>query len=181
MAADVTIFAALFAGLLSFLSPCVLPLVPPYLVYLAGTSLERFADAEPELRVRWDTVGAAALFVAGFSTVFVALGATAAQAIIGREFRITEDRGRIVRALEDGPPVLAKDRQVDPGEAGMIAGAPDHVGDVEDAVILEQRTAVPHAHHAGYGSIPAAIRSSGLTRTNGAACPSNLGRSLRPR
>ena len=45
MAADVTIFAALFAGLLSFLSPCVLPLVPPYLVYLAGTSLERFADA----------------------------------------------------------------------------------------------------------------------------------------
>jgi cytochrome c-type biogenesis protein len=77
MAADVTIYAALFAGLLSFLSPCVLPLVPPYLVYLAGTSLERFADAEPEPRVRWDTVGAAALFVAGFSTVFVALGASA--------------------------------------------------------------------------------------------------------
>ena len=43
MAADVTIFAALFAGLVSFLSPCVLPLVPPYLVYLAGTSLERLA------------------------------------------------------------------------------------------------------------------------------------------
>ena len=47
MAADVTIFAALFAGLVSFLSPCVLPLVPPYLVYLAGTSLERLAEAEP--------------------------------------------------------------------------------------------------------------------------------------
>ena len=77
MAADVTIFAALFAGLLSFLSPCVLPLVPPYLVYLAGTSLERFADEEPEPRVRWETVGAAWLFVAGFTTVFVALGASA--------------------------------------------------------------------------------------------------------
>lgn len=77
MAADVTIFAALFAGLLSFLSPCVLPLVPPYLVYLAGTSLERFADAEPEPQVRWETVGAACLFVLGFSTVFVALGASA--------------------------------------------------------------------------------------------------------
>src|ERR1043165_7322343 len=77
MAHDVTIFAALFAGLLSFLSPCVLPRVPPYLVYLAGTSLERFADAEPERRVRWETVGAACLFVLGFSTVFVALGATA--------------------------------------------------------------------------------------------------------
>ena len=76
MAADVTIFAALFAGLLSFLSPCVLPLVPPYLVYLAGTSLERFADDEPRPRVRWETVGAACLFVAGFSTVFVALGGT---------------------------------------------------------------------------------------------------------
>jgi cytochrome c-type biogenesis protein len=77
MAADVTVFAALLAGLLSFLSPCVLPLVPPYLVYLAGTSLERFADEESEPRVRWETVGAAALFVAGFSTVFVLLGASA--------------------------------------------------------------------------------------------------------
>ena len=77
MSADVTIAAALFAGLLSFLSPCVLPLVPPYLVYLAGASLERFADAEPEPQVRRETVLAALLFVAGFSTVFVAFGASA--------------------------------------------------------------------------------------------------------
>jgi cytochrome c-type biogenesis protein len=55
----------------------VLPLVPPYLVFLAGTSLERLADKEPERRVRRDTVVAALLFVAGFSTVFVALGASA--------------------------------------------------------------------------------------------------------
>ncbi|MGZ8388188.1 MAG: cytochrome c biogenesis CcdA family protein, partial [Rhodoplanes sp.] len=74
---DVTIYWALFAGLVSFLSPCVLPLVPPYLVYLAGTSLERFADAEPEPLVRRETVIAAFLFVCGFSTVFVALGASA--------------------------------------------------------------------------------------------------------
>jgi cytochrome c-type biogenesis protein len=77
MSADVSIAAALFAGLLSFLSPCVLPLVPPYLVYLAGTSLERFADAEPEPLVRRETVLAALLFVAGFSTVFIAFGASA--------------------------------------------------------------------------------------------------------
>jgi cytochrome c-type biogenesis protein len=77
MSSNVTIAAALFAGLLSFLSPCVLPLVPPYLVYLAGASLERFADAEPPPIVRRNTVLAALLFVAGFSTVFVALGATA--------------------------------------------------------------------------------------------------------
>jgi cytochrome c-type biogenesis protein len=77
MAADVTILAALIAGMLSFLSPCVLPLVPPYLVYLTGTSLERFADAEPEPQVKRETLVAAGLFVAGFSTVFVALGASA--------------------------------------------------------------------------------------------------------
>jgi cytochrome c-type biogenesis protein len=74
---EVSILAALIAGTLSFLSPCVLPLVPPYLVYLAGASLERLADEEPEPRVRREAVGAAALFVLGFSTVFVLLGASA--------------------------------------------------------------------------------------------------------
>jgi cytochrome c-type biogenesis protein len=97
MASDVSIFAALFAGLLSFLSPCVLPLVPPYLVYLAGTSLERFADAEPEPRVRWETIGAACLFVAGFSTVFVALGASAAS--FGSLIRIYADKLAIVAGV----------------------------------------------------------------------------------
>jgi cytochrome c-type biogenesis protein len=77
MTADVTVLAAFLAGVLSFLSPCVLPLVPPYLIYLAGTSLERLAEAEPQPRVRRDTVLAAVLFVAGFSSVFVALGASA--------------------------------------------------------------------------------------------------------
>ena len=74
---NVTILAALVAGMLSFLSPCVLPLVPPYLVYLTGTSLERFADAQAPPRVRRETVVAALVFVLGFSTVFVALGASA--------------------------------------------------------------------------------------------------------
>ncbi|MEA2993553.1 MAG: cytochrome c-type biosis protein [Alphaproteobacteria bacterium] len=75
--ADVTIPAVLLAGLISFLSPCVLPLVPPYLVYLSGVSLERLADAEPEPAARRETVLAASLFVLGFSTVFVAFGASA--------------------------------------------------------------------------------------------------------
>ena len=82
---DVTFLAALIAGLVSFLSPCVLPLVPPYLVFLAGTSLERFADKEPEPRVRRETVLAAVLFVLGFGTVFVALGASAS--VIGSLIR----------------------------------------------------------------------------------------------
>ncbi|EJW10518.1 Cytochrome c-type biogenesis protein CcdA [Rhodovulum sp. PH10] len=77
--ADVSFFWALIAGVVSFLSPCVLPLVPPYLVYLAGASLEhRVATAGgPAPGARRATVLAAALFVAGFSTVFVALGASA--------------------------------------------------------------------------------------------------------
>jgi len=82
---NVTILAALLAGMLSFLSPCVLPLVPPYLVYLTGTSLERFADAETEPQVRRETLTAAALFVIGFATIFVALGASAS--VIGAVLR----------------------------------------------------------------------------------------------
>jgi cytochrome c-type biogenesis protein len=82
---NVTIIAALIAGMLSFLSPCVLPLVPPYLVYLTGASLERLADAEAEPRVRRETFTAAILFVLGFSTVFVALGASAS--VIGAVLR----------------------------------------------------------------------------------------------
>lgn len=77
MTPDVTILAALLAGLVSFLSPCVLPLVPPYLVYLAGTSLERLTDDDPETGSTRDMALAALLFVCGFSTVFVLLGASA--------------------------------------------------------------------------------------------------------
>ena len=89
MASNVTIVAALTAGTLSFLSPCVLPLVPPYLVYLAGTSLERLADAAPAAAVKRDTIVASILFVAGFSTVFVALGAGAS--VIGAVLRAYSD------------------------------------------------------------------------------------------
>jgi cytochrome c-type biogenesis protein len=90
MAADVSIAAALIAGLISFLSPCVLPLVPPYLVYLTGTSLEQFAGAEPEPRVKRNTVVAALWFVLGFTTVFVALGASASA--VGSLLRAYSDR-----------------------------------------------------------------------------------------
>ena len=75
---DISLPAAAGAGLLSFLSPCVLPLAPPYLCYLAGTSLEALADGG-ETRARRDLVIASLLFVAGFSTVFVALGASATE------------------------------------------------------------------------------------------------------
>jgi cytochrome c-type biogenesis protein len=97
MGADVTILAALLAGLVSFLSPCVLPLVPPYLVFLAGTSLERLAEAEPPPRVRRDTVIAAVLFVLGFSTVFVALGASAS--VVGALMRFYANELAVIAGI----------------------------------------------------------------------------------
>jgi cytochrome c-type biogenesis protein len=76
MLQGVTLPAAAIAGLLSFLSPCVLPLVPPYLTFLAGTTIEE-AASHSEARARRDIFLTAVLFVLGFSTVFVGLGATA--------------------------------------------------------------------------------------------------------
>jgi cytochrome c-type biogenesis protein len=66
------------AGVVSFLSPCVLPLVPPYLGYLGGTTIERMTQAEGIDDHVWRRVVLASVFfVLGFTTVFVALGASA--------------------------------------------------------------------------------------------------------
>ena len=85
MTAEVTIFAAFFAGIVSFLSPCVLPLVPPYLCFLAGSSLEELTDEAADAVVRRRVFLSAFIFVLGFSTVFVALGASAS--VIGQMLR----------------------------------------------------------------------------------------------
>ena len=77
MTHDVSIPAALIAGLVSFLSPCVLPLVPPYLVYLTGATIEHVANDQPAAVSRRAVMASAVIFVLGFSTVFVALGASA--------------------------------------------------------------------------------------------------------
>lgn len=74
---DVSLWGGLLAGLLSFVSPCVLPIVPPYLAWLAGVSFYRLKDAEPTAADRQQIILAAVFFVLGFSVVFVALGATA--------------------------------------------------------------------------------------------------------
>jgi cytochrome c-type biogenesis protein len=72
---NVSIGAAIVAGVFSFLSPCVLPLVPPYLVYISGVSLEDQQQAQ--VAKRGHVMLSALLFVLGFSTVFVLLGAGA--------------------------------------------------------------------------------------------------------
>ena len=74
---DVSIPAALVAGLVSFLSPCVLPLVPPYLFYLTGATIEQVSNDETAKASKRAVMLAALTFVLGFSTVFVALGASA--------------------------------------------------------------------------------------------------------
>ena len=74
---DVSIPAALIAGLVSFLSPCVLPLVPPYLIYLTGATIEHVANDGPTPASKRAVMASALMFVLGFSTVFVALGASA--------------------------------------------------------------------------------------------------------
>jgi cytochrome c-type biogenesis protein len=79
---DVSIPAALIAGLVSFLSPCVLPLVPPYLIYLTGATIEHVANEETASSSRRAVMLSALMFVLGFSTVFVTLGATAS--VVGR-------------------------------------------------------------------------------------------------
>ena len=73
--ADPSIPAAFGAGVLSFVSPCVLPLVPGYLSLMSGLSGEELAEAKgvEQRRILWSTL----LFVGGFSVVFVALGASA--------------------------------------------------------------------------------------------------------
>ena len=73
-------FVALLAGVLSFLSPCVLPIVPPYLAYMSGVSLNELSEG----KARNAAIMPAVFFVMGLSTVFLFLGFTAS--IIGQVF-----------------------------------------------------------------------------------------------
>lgn len=74
---DVTLLPAmgiaLIAGIISFLSPCVLPIVPPYLAYMGGVSV---SDMNGEKTARAKALGTALFFVLGLSTVFLILGFT---------------------------------------------------------------------------------------------------------
>jgi cytochrome c-type biogenesis protein len=76
MTMEIGLMAAFGAGIISFLSPCILPLVPPYLCFLAGTSLEDLSKNPSGLTTSRAFVRALA-FVFGFGAVFVALGAGA--------------------------------------------------------------------------------------------------------
>ena len=85
---------AAVAGLLSFLSPCVLPIVPPYLAYMGGVSV---SDMEDEAASRKRVLQAAAFFVLGISTVFLLLGF--AFSALGRMFLQVQDWFTIVAGI----------------------------------------------------------------------------------
>ena len=71
---DVSIFAAFVAGLVSFLSPCVLPLVPGYISMLSGIGVEQLKEGQTP---RGGLLASALAFVTGFSIVFISFGASA--------------------------------------------------------------------------------------------------------
>ncbi|MEX5217410.1 MAG: cytochrome c biogenesis protein CcdA [Nitrospira sp.] len=72
-----SLMAAFLAGLLSFVSPCVLPLVPSYLMFITGLSFDQLSDSAERHRLRKTIVVNALLFIGGFSLVFIAFGASA--------------------------------------------------------------------------------------------------------
>ncbi|MCP2620298.1 cytochrome c biogenesis protein CcdA [Candidatus Aminicenantes bacterium AC-334-K16] len=74
---NVSVFVAFSAGLLSFLSPCILPLIPSYLAFITGVSLEEMSHEENIKKVRKIVIGNSLLFILGFSLVFISLGASA--------------------------------------------------------------------------------------------------------
>jgi len=75
---DVSLLAAFGAGMISFLSPCVLPLVPAYLSIVTGVSVAELQERETAREQRLKVLRGVALFMAGFTAVFVLLGASAA-------------------------------------------------------------------------------------------------------
>jgi cytochrome c-type biogenesis protein len=74
---EVNVFVAFAAGVFSFLSPCVLPLIPSYLSFVSGVSLEEMRSAQAAARVRTRVLLNSIAFILGFSLVFVSLGASA--------------------------------------------------------------------------------------------------------
>jgi cytochrome c-type biogenesis protein len=97
MIQNVSIPAALIAGLVSFMSPCVLPLVPPYLIYLTGATIEHVEYDPTVAASRRAVMVSAGLFVLGFATVFVMLGASAS--LVGELIRAWSAQLAIVAGL----------------------------------------------------------------------------------
>ena len=74
---NISLLVAFTAGLISFLSPCVLPLIPSYMAFITGISLEELSGHDNLKKVRLSVVWNSLLFIGGFSSIFIAMGASA--------------------------------------------------------------------------------------------------------
>lgn len=74
---NITFVGAFIAGFLSFLSPCVLPLIPSYITYITGLSFSDLQAEHPPHKVRQQTIIHSLLFIAGFTCVFMLMGFSA--------------------------------------------------------------------------------------------------------
>jgi cytochrome c-type biogenesis protein len=93
---------AFSAGLLSFASPCVLPLVPSYITYITGVSFKELTDVEARSKLRWATISHSFCFIIGFSLVFVLMGASATylgQLLVQYQYWIMKGGGVLVILL----------------------------------------------------------------------------------
>lgn len=94
---QISLIAAFSAGLLSFVSPCVLPLVPSYISYITGLSVEQLTDASERSKFKKAIIVNALIFIAGFSAVFIAFGASAS--LIGQMLITYQDHIRRIGGL----------------------------------------------------------------------------------
>ena len=74
---EISVLIAFSAGFLSFVSPCVLPLIPSYISYISGVSFKELTDPTAKGRLKWVTVSHSLFFILGFSVVFILMGASA--------------------------------------------------------------------------------------------------------
>ncbi|TAK01904.1 MAG: cytochrome c biogenesis protein CcdA [Candidatus Manganitrophaceae bacterium] len=96
-AENISLFIAFSAGLLSFVSPCVLPVIPSYISYITGLSLEELTDSEGKARAREVAIKNSLMFIGGFSFIFILLGASAT--LIGRFFLMYQSAIRQIGGL----------------------------------------------------------------------------------
>jgi len=75
---EITFFGALFGGILAFVSPCILPILPGYLSFITGVSVEELTEHDRSRQITIQAARQSALFVLGFTIVFTALGTTTA-------------------------------------------------------------------------------------------------------
>ncbi|MDH4231451.1 MAG: cytochrome c biogenesis protein CcdA [Nitrospirota bacterium] len=94
---DVSFSLAFLAGVLSFLSPCVLPLVPSYISFITGVSFEDLKSSADRKRIRYLTITNSLAFISGFSLIFIALGASSS--VVGRFLFEYQDYIRIIGGI----------------------------------------------------------------------------------